>query len=226
MIAQSGFASSRTALGLVHGECLFIVLWWPERTFLTGVRVSPTLEAATATKNSSSSTHSFAIVDYLVHYAPSSNHPILEHNTMSYWWLRPLRATAKGAGITLGSTVISCGLAIQVEKTANRLFFYAAPHWYANVDYAYGITDEQLASVRHLRGGGAGLTPTANAWNGSSALTRQQSPSSESDALLATNEFSADTKFVNPHDRNETTSAPIAVMVIPLGDIMSSALTG
>lgn len=142
---------------------------------------------------------------------------------MSYWWLRPLQATAKGAGITLGSTVISCGLAIQVEKTANRLFFYAAPHWYANVDYAYGITDEQLASVRNLRGSSAGLI--VNEWNGSSSLARQEAPSSESDASSAT-EFSTDTKFVMPHDRNETTSAPIAVMVIPLGDIMSSALTG
>jgi hypothetical protein len=149
---------------------------------------------------------------------------------MSYWWLRPLQATAKGAGITLGSTVISCGLAIQVEKTANRIFFYAAPHWYANVESAYGITDEQLASVRHLRGGGDSAGSYAHEWSGAS-LTRQQSPASYSSAgndasSSLPNEFSNDvTKFVLPHDRNEA-SAPISVVMIPLGDIMSSALTG
>lgn len=139
---------------------------------------------------------------------------------MGHWWLRPLQATARGAGITLGSTVISCGLAIQVEKNANRLFFYAAPHWYANVDYAYGITDEQLASVRHL--GGCTAESTASAWDGSS-LTPQQSPPSE-----ATDDLDAcsnDTKFLIPHDRSEA-SAPKTVVMIPLGDIMSSALTG
>jgi hypothetical protein len=150
---------------------------------------------------------------------------------MSYWWLRPLQATAKGAGITLGSTVISCGLAIQVEKTANRIFFYAAPQWYANVEYAYGITDEELASVRHLRrgGGGGSAGSYAHEWNGAS-LMRQQSPSCDTPAgndasSSFPNEFSNDTKFVIPHDRNEA-SAPISVVMIPLGDIMSSALTG
>jgi hypothetical protein len=157
---------------------------------------------------------------------------------MSYGWLRPLQATAKGAGITLGSTVISCGLAIQVEKTANRLFFYAAPHWYANVDYAYGITDEQLASVRHLRGASAGSASMACAWNNgssssssSSSLTAQQPVSIECSSVAydasssSSTDFSTNTKFSVPRDRNDT-SAPITVVVIPIGDIMSNALTG
>jgi len=67
------------------------------------------------------------------------------------WWLRPLQATASGAAITLGSTVVSCAFALQVEKSANRLFFWMVPHKYANVERAYGLTQEQLDSVRHLR---------------------------------------------------------------------------
>lgn len=68
------------------------------------------------------------------------------------WWRRPLEATVKGATITLGSTVLSCALAIQVEKHTHRLFFHCAPHWYANVDYAYGISESELASVRQRWG--------------------------------------------------------------------------
>jgi hypothetical protein len=70
---------------------------------------------------------------------------------MSFWWARPLLRTAQGATITFGSTIISCALALQVEQSANRLFFYLMPHKYATVDRAYGLTQEQLDSVRHLR---------------------------------------------------------------------------
>jgi hypothetical protein len=51
---------------------------------------------------------------------------------------------AQGAAITLGSTAISCTLALTVEQSAHRLFFWAAPHWYAKVDQAYGLTEEDL----------------------------------------------------------------------------------
>jgi hypothetical protein len=64
------------------------------------------------------------------------------------WWAKPLLMTAKGASITFGSTMISCVLALQVEKSANRLFFYWMPHKYATVERAYGLTQEQLDSVR------------------------------------------------------------------------------
>ncbi|GKY90374.1 hypothetical protein MPSEU_000011400 [Mayamaea pseudoterrestris] len=70
---------------------------------------------------------------------------------MSPWWARPLLKTAQGATITFGSTIISCALALQVEQSANRLFFYWMPHKYASVDRAYGLTQEQLDSVRYLR---------------------------------------------------------------------------
>jgi hypothetical protein len=65
-------------------------------------------------------------------------------------WRRSLQATIHGAAITLGSTVISCGLAIQVEASAHRLLFWCAPEKYANVEYAYGLEHSQLDSVRHL----------------------------------------------------------------------------
>jgi hypothetical protein len=65
-------------------------------------------------------------------------------------WYRPFQATFQGAAITLGSTVISCGLAIQVEASAHRLLFWCAPEKYANVEQAYGLEQSQLDSVRHL----------------------------------------------------------------------------
>src|SRR6478672_4915318 len=70
---------------------------------------------------------------------------------MTWWWARPLLLTAKGATITFGSTLISCALALQVEQSANRLLFRYMPHKYATVDRAFGLTPEQLQSVRHLR---------------------------------------------------------------------------
>jgi hypothetical protein len=65
-------------------------------------------------------------------------------------WRHPFQATLQGAAITLGSTVISCGLAIQVEASAHRLLFWCAPEKYANVEYAYGLEQSQLDSVKHL----------------------------------------------------------------------------
>ena len=63
-------------------------------------------------------------------------------------WTRPAVSFAQGAAITLGSTAISCALALQVEKSAHRFFFWAAPHWYAKVDQAYGLTQEDLQYAR------------------------------------------------------------------------------
>ena len=58
------------------------------------------------------------------------------------------KMTASGATITLGSTVISCALALQIEAASHRTLFKFFPHWYANVEHAYGIPDELLATVR------------------------------------------------------------------------------
>ena len=79
-------------------------------------------------------------------------------------WTRPAVFFAQGAAITLGSTAISCALALQVEKSAHRLFFWVAPHWYAKVDQAYGLTPEDLQYAR-LAGQHMELQQVANLKN-------------------------------------------------------------
>lgn len=58
------------------------------------------------------------------------------------------KATAAGSAITLGSTVFSCYLALEIEKAAHRAQFKFFPEWYANVEHANGIDPDQLANVR------------------------------------------------------------------------------
>ena len=59
-----------------------------------------------------------------------------------------LQSFVRGGLATFGSTAIACGLACQVEKAAHRLLYRWAPHKYASVDHAYGLTEEQLLAVR------------------------------------------------------------------------------
>ena len=59
-----------------------------------------------------------------------------------------LQSCVRGGLATFGSTAIACGLACQVEKAAHRLLYRWAPHKYASVDHAYGLTEEQLLAVR------------------------------------------------------------------------------
>lgn len=65
-------------------------------------------------------------------------------------WTRPVVAFSRGAVITLGSTAVSCMLAIQVERSAHRLLFSVAPHLYASVDHAYGLSEEDLQYARQV----------------------------------------------------------------------------
>jgi TnpA family transposase len=58
------------------------------------------------------------------------------------------KVTATGAGITLGSTVFSCYLAVQIEAAGHQTLFTFFPHWYHNVEHANGIDPDLLASVR------------------------------------------------------------------------------
>jgi hypothetical protein len=78
-----------------------------------------------------------------------SSKKLIQHTSIMAW-RRPLQATVQGAAITVGSVVISCGLAIQVEASAHRLLFWCVPEKYANVEQAYGLEQSQLDSVRHL----------------------------------------------------------------------------
>jgi len=50
-----------------------------------------------------------------------------------------LRATASGAAVTLISTAFSCSLALAVESTAHKTLYAFFPHWYKDVQYAYGL---------------------------------------------------------------------------------------
>jgi hypothetical protein len=121
------------------------------------------------------------------------------------WWARPLLKTVQGATITLGSTIISCALALQVEKSANRVFFYAAPHKYATVDRAYGLTQEQLESVRHLR-----MDPTKKNENIPLALNTQQHEDEEESWEMKPIGFSNETLF-STEQKKEVPRIPISV---------------
>jgi hypothetical protein len=50
--------------------------------------------------------------------------------------------------VMLSSTVASCTLACYIEIGAHRMVYHCFPHIYANVDYANGLTQEQLDAVR------------------------------------------------------------------------------
>ena len=59
--------------------------------------------------------------------------------------------TIRGAGITLASTCASCYLACQIEIGAHRLVYHYFPEKYADVEYANGLTQEQLEAVRIIK---------------------------------------------------------------------------
>lgn len=48
------------------------------------------------------------------------------------------------------STFGGCYLACEVEKNTNRLFYRVAPHWYAHVDHASGLSEEQLLIAHEM----------------------------------------------------------------------------
>lgn len=59
--------------------------------------------------------------------------------------------TARGAAVTFGSTMLSCMAACKIEEGANRLIYRYAPHKFADVEWANGLTEEQLLAVRVYR---------------------------------------------------------------------------
>lgn len=62
-----------------------------------------------------------------------------------------LVATSKGAGVTLASTVASCYLACQIEVHAHRFIYNHWPEKYATVDYANGLTQEELDRAHQMK---------------------------------------------------------------------------
>mmetsp|Transcript_20269 Transcript_20269/g.30482 ORF Transcript_20269/g.30482 Transcript_20269/m.30482 type:complete len:110 (+) Transcript_20269:133-462(+) len=61
------------------------------------------------------------------------------------------KATAKGALTTFGSTAVALVGAIYVERTAHRTLYYFFPHWYRDVDHAFGLEQYQLDAVKGPR---------------------------------------------------------------------------
>ena len=59
-----------------------------------------------------------------------------------------LKSAAGGAMMTLSSTAVACVGALFVERTAHRTLFRIFPHWYRDVDQAFGIEPHKLAAVR------------------------------------------------------------------------------
>jgi hypothetical protein len=58
------------------------------------------------------------------------------------------KAAAKGAVITLSSTLVACLGAVFIERTAHRTLYRLFPHWYQEVDYAFGLEPYLLHAVR------------------------------------------------------------------------------
>mmetsp|Transcript_13279 Transcript_13279/g.32417 ORF Transcript_13279/g.32417 Transcript_13279/m.32417 type:complete len:210 (-) Transcript_13279:629-1258(-) len=56
--------------------------------------------------------------------------------------------TVRGATITFGSTLLSCYAACCIEQGSHRLLYKYFPHKYAQVEWANGLTQEQLDAVR------------------------------------------------------------------------------
>ena len=98
-----------------------------------------------------------------------------------------LQSFARGALATFGSTAIACGLACQVEKSAHQLLFRLAPQKYATVDEAYGLTEEQLWSVRHLRASSSSSwMSSASSLETTTTYTKERSNDTTSTFGLAT----------------------------------------
>jgi len=57
---------------------------------------------------------------------------------------------AGGFFVTLGSAAVGCAGALYVERTAHRTLFRFFPHWYRDVEYAFGIEPHLLEAVRTL----------------------------------------------------------------------------
>ena len=59
-------------------------------------------------------------------------------------WSQLARSAVSGTAITVGSVVIPCVMAVQIEKVANRALFTYYPEKFHNVPHALGIEDWEL----------------------------------------------------------------------------------
>lgn len=62
-----------------------------------------------------------------------------------------VRATTRAAAITIGSTTCAVAGALFIERAAHRTLFMYFPHWYQDVDHAFGLDKYQLEAVRRVK---------------------------------------------------------------------------
>lgn len=123
-------------------------------------------------------------------------------------WRRPLLSTLSGAAVTLGSTVFSLGLAVQIERVGHQMIYYFAPHKYATVQVAAGISKQQLEYARTL----APLEP----------------PRRNTESLDGTTVLSLHPHQPTPKQQQETTTTTLSTRRVLLQghDILSCSMTG
>ncbi len=129
------------------------------------------------------------------------------------------KMTAKGAAITFSSTVFSCTLACYIEIGAHRLVYHYFPHKYANVEYANGLTQEQLDAVRiHHVEQPQVLTRTT---------PQEDLEKRPQNTVIDLRPFSRDGFWKEEEKRSEPPSLlALTQLALPSNDIMACAMTG
>ena len=140
---------------------------------------------------------------------------------------RAALTTSKGAAITLGSTVVSCLLACYIEAGAHRLVYRYFPHKYANVDQAYGLTQEQLDAVRIYRKDNAASEWEGNERHRNADIQSDFTPAKVSSKVHRQKNFSLlqDMTLFSSSTESRQTRAKLEEN-ISTNDVLASALTG
>jgi hypothetical protein len=124
--------------------------------------------------------------------------------------------TLQAAGVGLASTTASCYLACQIEGSAHRLIYHYFPHKYANVEYANGLTQDQLGTARNM----TSVTQSGQEENflssGSSFVFDRISGTSD--------ESSLESKFWK--EEHPTLSLMREVFMMPSQEIIACSMTG
>jgi hypothetical protein len=111
--------------------------------------------------------------------------------------------TARGAAVTLGSTVFSCVVACNIEKGANRMIFKYYPHKFANVEAASGITQEELDFAKFIFGGSAVVAATDQDMDESSSTQSLSTKTKDTEVLFRLDSY--DDASVVDSSRNHKT---------------------
>jgi hypothetical protein len=111
--------------------------------------------------------------------------------------------TARGASVTLGSTVFSCVVACNIEKGANRMIFKHYPHKFANVEAASGITQEELDFAKFIYGGSVVVATTDQETDESSSTQSLSTKTKDTEVLFRLDSYD-DASVVDSSRNHET----------------------